>query len=120
VLRHENAVLCRQVSRVRYEPADRLWLAALSSLLARRRWAEIFSIFSATLLAWHSKLEARNWDYSRRRRPGRPPTTAAAKALVLRMAADNPAWGHRRIHGDWPVGAGGPGIAIGAELVLHG
>ncbi|MGP8297838.1 hypothetical protein ACTPOK_07785 [Streptomyces inhibens] len=39
VLRHENAVLRRQLhSRVRYEPADRLWLAALSLLMARRRW----------------------------------------------------------------------------------
>jgi putative transposase len=39
VLRHENAVLRRQVSRVRYQPADRLWLAALSMLIPRRRWA---------------------------------------------------------------------------------
>jgi hypothetical protein len=39
VLRHENAVLRRQVSRVRYPPADRLWLAALSMLIPRRRWA---------------------------------------------------------------------------------
>lgn len=27
VLRHENAVLCRQAGRIRYEPGDRLWLA---------------------------------------------------------------------------------------------
>ncbi|MFI6906200.1 hypothetical protein ACIBKY_33400 [Nonomuraea sp. NPDC050394] len=50
VLRHENTVLRRQVRRVRYEPADRLWLAALSSLIPRRRWAKIFSISPATLL----------------------------------------------------------------------
>ncbi|NUR89104.1 MAG: DDE-type integrase/transposase/recombinase, partial [Nonomuraea sp.] len=99
-MRHENAVLRRQVRRVHYEPADRLWLAALSSLMPRRRWVKIFSISPAALLAWHRKLAANTWDYSRRRRPGRPSTAAAVKALVLRMAADNPVWGHRRIHGE--------------------
>lgn len=58
VLRHENAVLRRQVPRERYEPDDRLWLAALSSLIPRRRWAKIFPITPATLLAWHRQLVA--------------------------------------------------------------
>src|SRR5690242_8568419 len=39
VLRHENAVLHRQISRVRYQPGDRVWLAALSRLIPRRQWA---------------------------------------------------------------------------------
>ncbi|MEU4835996.1 integrase core domain-containing protein [Streptosporangium sp. NPDC023615] len=102
VLRHQNAVLRRQVPRVRYEPADRLWLAALSHLIPRRQWRKIFPTTPATLLAWHRKLVAKKWDYSRRRRPGRPPTAAAVKALILRMAAENPRWGHRRIHGELP------------------
>ncbi|MGV9384933.1 hypothetical protein ACWDRB_54640 [Nonomuraea sp. NPDC003707] len=51
VLRHQNEVLRRQVQRVRYEPADRLWLAALSHLIPRFRWAEIFPITPAMLLA---------------------------------------------------------------------
>ena len=38
VLRHENAVLRRQINRVRYQPGDRLWLAALSRLIPRRQW----------------------------------------------------------------------------------
>jgi hypothetical protein len=46
-LRHENAVLRRQVGRVRYEPGDRLWLAALSRLVPRRRWGEVFPVTPA-------------------------------------------------------------------------
>jgi len=49
VLRHENAVLRRQVGRVRYEPADRAWVAALARIVARRRWSEVFHITPATL-----------------------------------------------------------------------
>jgi hypothetical protein len=99
VVRHENAVLRRQVSRVRYRPADRLWLAALSRLVPRRRWSEVFMVTPATLLAWHRRLVARKWDYTGRRRPGRPSTAAAIKNLVIRIATENPAWGHRRVQG---------------------
>ncbi|WP_235039409.1 integrase [Kibdelosporangium aridum] len=69
VLRHENAVLRRQVTgQVRYQPADRFWFAALSSLLPRRRWREIFPVQPATILAWHRRFIARKCDYSARRR----------------------------------------------------
>jgi hypothetical protein len=55
VLRHENAVLRRHIGRIRYEPADRVWFAALPRLLPRGRWTEIFPVTPATLLAWHRK-----------------------------------------------------------------
>ncbi|MEU9247524.1 integrase core domain-containing protein [Streptomyces sp. NPDC048385] len=102
VLRHENAVLRRQLpAPVRYEPADRLWFAALSSLIPRRRWAQVFPVTPATLLAWHRRLIARKWDFSKRRtRSGRPSTARAVKALVVRLAKENPRWGCRRIQGE--------------------
>jgi putative transposase len=78
VLRHENAVLRRQISRVRYQPGDWLWLAALSWLIPRRRQGEVFAVTPATLLAWHRRLVTRSWDYTSRRRPGRPSIAAAA------------------------------------------
>jgi len=90
----------RQISRVRYQPGDRLWLAALSRLVSRRRWGEVFMVTPATLLAWHRQLVARKWDYTSRRRPGRPSTAAAIHKLVIRMATENPAWGHRRVQGE--------------------
>ena len=100
VLRHENAVLRRQTGRVRYQPGDRLWLAALSQLIPRRRWGEVFTVTPATLLAWHRRLVTRKWDYSSRRRPGRPATPATIRKLVIRMATENPTWGHRRVQGE--------------------
>jgi transposase InsO family protein len=54
----------------------------------------------ATLLAWHRRLVARKWDYTSRRRTGRPPTAAAIRKLVIRLATENPAWGHRRVQGE--------------------
>jgi hypothetical protein len=117
VLRHENAVLRRQIGRVGYQPADRLWLAALSRLIPRRRWAPAFAVTPATLLAWHRRLAACRWDYTSRR-PGRPPTAAAISKLVIRVATDNPAWGHRRVQGEL-VKLGHPIAAATVWQILH-
>jgi putative transposase len=100
VLQHENAVLWRQVSRVRYEPADRAFFAVLARLVPRRRWAEAFPVTPATLLAWHRRLATKKYDTSKRRKPGRPPTVPGIARLVVRLAKENPLWGHRRIHGE--------------------
>jgi putative transposase len=100
VLRHENAVLRRHVGRVRYEPADRVWFAALARLLPCSRWTEIFPVTPATLLAWHRKLAASKYDTSKRRKPGRPPTVPSIARLAIRLATENPLRGYRRIHGE--------------------
>jgi putative transposase len=100
VLRHENAVLRRNVGRIRYEPADRAWFTALTWFIPRRRWAEVFPVTPATLLAWHRRLAARKYDTSKRRQPGRPPTVRSIARLTIRLAQENPLWGYRRIHGE--------------------
>jgi hypothetical protein len=99
VLRHEKAVLRRHVGRVLYEPADRVWLAALARLIPRRLWTEILPVTPATLLAWHCRLAAPRYDTSKRRKPGRSPTVPGIARLVVRLAKENPPWGYRRIHG---------------------
>jgi putative transposase len=83
-----------------YQPADWLWLAALSRLIPRRLWGEEFAVAPATLLAWHRRLVSRKWDYTSRRRPGRPSTAGAIRKLVIRIATENPMWGHRRVQGE--------------------
>src|SRR5690348_547836 len=100
VLRHENMVLRRHAGRIRYEPADRVWFTALARLIPRERWAGVFPVTPATLLAWHRQLTARKYDTSRRRRPGRPPAIRSIARLVIRLANENPLWGYRRIHGE--------------------
>jgi hypothetical protein len=91
-LRHENAVLRRQIARARYEPADRIWLAALSRLVPRDRWREIFAVTPTTLLRWHRELVKHKWTFAQhRRRPGRPPprrpSSSSSCAWPARTAA---------------------------------
>jgi putative transposase len=93
VLRHQNAVLRRQAGRVRYEPADRAWFAALARIVPRRRWAEVFPVTPATLLAWHRRLAAKKYDTSGRRRPGRPPATPGYQAAGAAPGAGESAVG---------------------------
>jgi hypothetical protein len=93
VLRHENAVLRRNIGRVRYGPADRAWFAALTRFIPRGRWAEVFPVTPATLLAWHRRLAALRYDTSKRRRPGRPATVRSIAQLAIRLARENPLWG---------------------------
>ena len=95
---HELSVLRRQVRQPRFEPHDRLLLAALSRVLPRRSW-NAFLAQPDTLLRWHRRLVARSWTYEHRR-AGRPPISREVRGLILRIASENPSWGYLRIVGE--------------------
>src|SRR5262249_35878513 len=112
LLRHQLRVLERQVARPQLTQADRALLAAFSRVLPRQAWRRSLLVTPATLLRWHREPVARRWTYLHRR-PGRPPTPAEVRELVVRLARENPGWGYRRIQGELV----GLGVKLAASTV---
>jgi hypothetical protein len=98
VLRHENAVLRRKVDRPALNDDDRTLIGAIAAAFpkARRGWI----VTPETLLRWHRRRIARHWTQPPQPRQGRPPTSVELRQLIVRLANENPTWGHRRIQGE--------------------
>ena len=116
ILRHQLAVLRRQQpGRVKLNWADRAFLAALIGAIprSRRQGLRLF-VSPDTMLRWHRDIVRRRWAArSARGRTGRPSTRRNIKALVRRLARENPGWGYRRIHGEMA----GLGVKVAASTV---
>jgi hypothetical protein len=112
VLRHQLRVLQRTAGPPRLRPIDRVLLAAASRVIPRDRWVA-FLVTPPTLLRWHRELVRRKWTYRRAGRPGQPPIDAAVRALIRRLALENPRWGCVRIKGELRK----LGIRIGATTI---
>ena len=98
VLRHELGILRRQVARPKLTMADRALLAAAAVHLPRPQ-RTVLLVTPRTLLRWHQALVRRKWRQPSGR-VGRPPLSPEIRELVLRLARENPCWGHRRICGE--------------------
>ena len=109
--RSDATVLQRRPPRPRMSWTDRALIAALIRLLPVRRRLGLL-VTPATVLRWHRQLITRRWT-TQPTRPGRPAIPAGLRALIVRLAAENPTWGYRRIHGE----LAGLGYQIGASTV---
>jgi putative transposase len=119
VLRHQLAMLRRQVQRPKLQPADRALLAALSRVLPRSRWSCFFAK-PDTLLRWHRRLVAGAWTYPHRG-TGRPPLDQELQQLIIHLASENPRWGYQRIKGELlRLGIHISATAIRTTLRRHG
>lgn len=85
VLRHELEILRRQTRRPELRPADRIFLAAASRLLPRKRWRSLF-VSPDTLLGWHRQLVAKHWTYARRVQAAPGSTARSASSFCASRA----------------------------------
>ncbi|MBO3752534.1 hypothetical protein J5X84_41315 [Streptosporangiaceae bacterium NEAU-GS5] len=100
LLRHQLAVLQRQLKTPKLSWTDRALLSGLARLLPAEQLQRLRLIVSPrTLLRWHADLVKRRWTFPRRR-PGRPRTAPTIHRLVLQMPRENSLWGYRRITGE--------------------
>src|ERR1022692_1461576 len=103
MLRHQLTVLQRhQPCRPKLTWADRAMLATLLSVIPKARCQGLRLLVTPdTILRWHRDIVRRRWAArSMRGKTGRPATRRNIRALVLRLARENPEWGYRRIHGE--------------------
>ena len=98
VLRHQMAVLRRQVARPRFTWSDRALVALLAKVVPRERWGS-FLVTPQTILGWHRSLVRRHWT-NPHRQPGRPALPSETVELICRLGRENPRWGYLRIVGE--------------------
>ena len=103
-LQEENRLLKERLGgrRMRFTDPERRRLARRAHALGRKVLHELETVVTPdTLLRWYRDLVAFKWNYSHRRRQGRPRVMKTIVDLTLRMALENRSWGYTRAH--WPI-----------------
>jgi putative transposase len=98
-LRQQLAIPQRKTKRPRLTQADRAFWVPLCSLWPDWHNALII-VKPQTVIGWHRKGFKLYWTWKSRHRGGRPPIDAEIRALIRRIARENPTWGAPRIHGE--------------------
>jgi hypothetical protein len=96
ILRHQLAVLQRRQPHCLYLTwADRALLAVLLGVIPKARRPGLRLLVTPdTILRWHRAIVRRRWSArSMRGKTGRPGTRRNVRALVLRLARENPGRG---------------------------
>src|SRR5262245_43077049 len=97
-LRQQIAVLKRKRPRPVLNSLDRLFWTTLRHFYSR--WSDVLVIVKPeTVINWHRAGFRLYWRWRSRRRSGRPKVTDDMRALIRRLAAENPNWGAPRVHG---------------------
>ena len=100
-LRHQLSTFVHCGRRPRVGVADRVFGVTLRRVWVR--WSEVLLFVQPeTVVRWHRAGFRKYWTWlsQHHRREGRPSIGEDLRALILRMAAENPTWGAPRIHGE--------------------
>ena len=99
-LRHQLQVLLRSNPRPRLRNRDRiLWVWIRRFCPGSWKW-HLVVVRPETVITWHRRAWRLYWTWRSRARFGRPRLSPEARALIGRMAFENPTWGTQRIRGE--------------------
>jgi transposase InsO family protein len=99
LLRHQLQVALRPKRRLSLRRRDRfLWVLVRQLRPDWRRY--LLYVRPETVIRWHRSGWRLYWRWRSRTRLGRPRLSAEVRALIVRMASENPLWGTERIRGE--------------------
>jgi transposase InsO family protein len=100
VLRHQLQVVLRSNPRPRLRNRDRILWVWIRRFCPGSWQRHLVVVRPETVIRWHRRGWRLYWTWRSRARFGRPRLTPEVRALIARMAFENPTWGTQRIRGE--------------------